>query len=761
MSSEESYDPYAVRDYEEYYGSDNSTASSSSTSTQPSAEVNDAAKTQKPRRRQERSDVEGESRKLFDRLQRPTSEEEEQEDLVGQAQTDAEEPLLGLGSSDNRQTTGIPGARQEDGPVNDDDEDDTDSFYALLNVQRDATEEQIRDSYRALAVSLHPDKHTSSPELKAAAENRFRAVQRAYEVLSDAEKRGVYDHFGVQGLSRNWSMVRRSANGGPRTAEEMREEFKKFARQRTLDDLDNAVRSKGEYTVNLDASSLFCAAEHVPRRKEVIREIGRAIAEKEAQTGKPFEQGDTLDIELPDVTFAERWARVGFSSLVGKHGWEVPLKKKHHLVFNGQMASKGGMGTGNLNGTLRTQWNGRLTTEASMTLLQPRVGSVRCQYELTKFSFVSFVASGSTFRVPPHVQLSLGQRLSHNSPLTGFTTLNSGTYTVGMWGRNIRARQQAPSMAFGMSNRYGEGKGWTWQAGLGLDNQSLSVDYAYRPTLLGAPKMRLGLTLGVASGLNAFHSVERKITDNVSLGMTLFFGVPLGSVTLQLRFSRLRQKLLVPIQLSPQFRPDIVAVCTLAPGLALLAAEQYYFRPMRRQKVSKRLADLRAQNTELIQQRKQAAREAVDVLRQNARKRAHVERNAGGVVVIQAFYGKRDCWPALCDQDAPADDLFVSVWGHEPNSVNDGSASNAAEQQDYDLEQHPWCDVTIAVMMLVKRGQLIIPGGRQKHKLMGFYDPCMGERKHLVVRYLFGERLHHVIVDDITQLTAPLRSHTL
>jgi len=67
-------------------------------------------------------------------------------------------------------------------------------FYKILGVQKDATESEIKKSYRKLALKCHPDRHAnSSEEEKKAAENTFRDVNHAYEVLSDPKKKKMYD----------------------------------------------------------------------------------------------------------------------------------------------------------------------------------------------------------------------------------------------------------------------------------------------------------------------------------------------------------------------------------------------------------------------------------------------------------------------------------------------------------------------------------------------------------------------------------------
>lgn len=68
-------------------------------------------------------------------------------------------------------------------------------FYKILGVSKSATDDEIKKAYRKLALKYHPDKN-KSPQ----AEERFKEVAEAYEVLSDKKKRDVYDQYGEEGL---------------------------------------------------------------------------------------------------------------------------------------------------------------------------------------------------------------------------------------------------------------------------------------------------------------------------------------------------------------------------------------------------------------------------------------------------------------------------------------------------------------------------------------------------------------------------------
>jgi molecular chaperone DnaJ len=76
-------------------------------------------------------------------------------------------------------------------------------YYEVLGLSRDASQDEIKKSYRRLAMKYHPDRNKDD----AGAESKFKEAKEAYEVLKDQDKRSAYDRFGHEGL--------RGAAGGP------------------------------------------------------------------------------------------------------------------------------------------------------------------------------------------------------------------------------------------------------------------------------------------------------------------------------------------------------------------------------------------------------------------------------------------------------------------------------------------------------------------------------------------------------------------
>lgn len=69
-------------------------------------------------------------------------------------------------------------------------------YYEVLGVSRNADDDQIKSNYRKLALKYHPDRNPGDKE----AEESFKEAAEAYEVLRDAQKRGIYDQYGHEGL---------------------------------------------------------------------------------------------------------------------------------------------------------------------------------------------------------------------------------------------------------------------------------------------------------------------------------------------------------------------------------------------------------------------------------------------------------------------------------------------------------------------------------------------------------------------------------
>nr|CDS25695.1 dnaJ subfamily B [Hymenolepis microstoma] len=86
-------------------------------------------------------------------------------------------------------------------------------LYKVLGIEPGASEADIKKAYRRLALKWHPDKNSEADKVEA--ERKFKEISAAYEILSDKEKRKIYDQFGFAGLKGAYQNSTGSAGSRP------------------------------------------------------------------------------------------------------------------------------------------------------------------------------------------------------------------------------------------------------------------------------------------------------------------------------------------------------------------------------------------------------------------------------------------------------------------------------------------------------------------------------------------------------------------
>jgi len=392
------------------------------------------------------------------------------------------------------------------------DDSSDESLYTILNLARDASEAEIRDRYRSLATTFHPDRQRDDRS-RLAAHGRFTAIQRAYEILTDSTKRTIYDLFGEEGLKTSWEL-------GPRirTKEEMKAEFQRQAGEKRRIDAEALIKPKGDINLVLDARAVF-----VPRT---------AFKDPDAISHTPL----------------ARLQRVRPGQIVMKHSFETPVGDKTQLQVTGQMASRNGAGGGNVVGTIRHQFSPKFWVEGGAGLLNPRVLTGKATYTVDENTsvplfitqahlltnrFVTVNSISQTFLAPPTTSVTLGRRIYANT--TGLITFKSGFWTLGTWGKYLPAqlaRSDRSALSVALTTTTRDGSGWTLETQAGVIANHISADWSTR--VIGGLKVKVGAAIGTDTGINAFVDGEGKVTTNVRAGMIvqLAYG---GGVTMRLR----------------------------------------------------------------------------------------------------------------------------------------------------------------------------------------------------------------------------------
>ncbi|XVF02301.1 hypothetical protein REPUB_Repub04eG0163900 [Reevesia pubescens] len=191
-------------------------------------------------------------------------------------------------------------------------------YYNILRVSRNATEEDLKKSYKRLAMRWHPDKN---PVNKKEAEAKFKQISEAYDVLSDSQKRQIYDLYGEEGLkSAELSSPSGFSGGGaggvgsgsyrfnPRNADDIFAEF--FGGSEKKRDYGEAGVGQGKKKAAPVESKLACSLEELFKGVRRKMRISRTVPD---EFGKPKTAEEILKIDIKPgwkkgtkITFPEK-----------------------------------------------------------------------------------------------------------------------------------------------------------------------------------------------------------------------------------------------------------------------------------------------------------------------------------------------------------------------------------------------------------------------------------------------------------------------
>uniref|UniRef100_A0AAX7UF07 DnaJ homolog subfamily C member 11 n=1 Tax=Astatotilapia calliptera TaxID=8154 RepID=A0AAX7UF07_ASTCA len=371
-------------------------------------------------------------------------------------------------------------------PLDDDIESNNQDFYSLLNVRKEATAEELKASYRRLCMLYHPDKHRD-PELKRQAEQLFNQVHQAYEVLSDAHSRAIYDIFGKKGLEvEGWEVVERK-----RTPAEIREEYERLQREREERRLQQRTNPKGTISVGVDATDLF------------------------DRYDEDFE-------EMPGGGFPH----IEINKMHISQSIEAPLTNSDTAVLSGSLSTHNGNGGGNINMTVRRVMSAKGWGEVEFgagDILGPLIGlkvfrNVTPRCFMTAQCGLQFSPRG----LRPSCSLMTARHLDQNTM----------GYLQWRWGPNSA---MTTSLVRDTKSSH-----FTLALQLGVPHSYLMMSYQYKFQDEDQTKVKGSVKTGWF-GTVVEYGAERKISRHSILSATVSIGVPQG-VTLKIKELELQRK---------------------------------------------------------------------------------------------------------------------------------------------------------------------------------------------------------------------------
>ncbi|KAG0251486.1 hypothetical protein BG011_007584 [Mortierella polycephala] len=470
--------------------------------------------------------------------------------------------------------------------------------------------------------------------------------------------------------------------------------------QETMDDYARLASERNQ----LELENLIRSRNDITINIDASRVFGYYQPISPFRTSKPVKKGRVASV-------LDTLGRTEIMQLYMKNSFETQFGPNTKLILGGSMASQSGTGRANLVGTLRHTFNETVSMELGTSLLEPKASIIKGTYNFDPSTFVAGTAHLRGFHGPTPLVMTFGRRITKGA--TGYMTYRTGEWAIGSWGPAFEHREEYSSMALGfMSTDVNE----TYQIELkaGVMQSHLSADRTW--PLDESTRIRVGTILSSTAGLSASIGGDRKITEHTKLGLAVEIGLT-GGIAFNIKVNRLGQSVTVPIMLSSEFKPRFAFWTAVAPICAIAALDLGYIKPKRRRERAERLKEHRKIHAEFIANQMKEAEEAIHLLRDSTARKTKQEQDKDGLVIIEAVYG----------------------------NLNAGLVA----------------DVTIPIQALVDNSQLIMPGGHSKNHILGFYDPCLGEKKQLRIRYEFQKRMHEAVVADEAHVTLPIRSHMI
>lgn len=403
-------------------------------------------------------------------------------------------------------------------------------YYTTLGLNYGASHDQIISAYRNLARQYHPDKNINN---KTEAEEKFKKLKTAYEVLSNPNKRIIYNQYGVEGLKyQDWALEHKKLD-----PQELQDQFEKLQRKIIENLISTEAKPWSSFTLCLDASSSFSG--------------NRSSNDDTGENNDEDEEGDDIIIELTSMSASMRV--------------ENELSTNHSLTMNGSVLTKNGTGEGNFGTTYDFKYSKNTLFQFGCLFGNKTSFSTGFHHNLSQKTLIygqTFLLV-SPYGLVPGFALSLDHQIKKN--VIGKVTYRDGP-RASLKTSLIYVNQE---LMLTVTTSYK----------LGLINQSVWVDFDYK---FNDAKSKLTLSLGAHSeeGLSVSYGCQTRVMEINVVGASISLSVPSG-ITLKLRFVRANQEFNLPIYLSDEITSGPLFYGTMVPIITYFVIDRCYSRYMK------------------------------------------------------------------------------------------------------------------------------------------------------------------------------------
>lgn len=464
---------------------------------------------------------------------------------------------------------------------------DNEDFYSLLNVHREATQEELKSSYHKLCVIYHPDKQDESHQKNAS--DIFSKLQEAYSVLSDPTKRHIYDVYGKQGLEAEWQLVERQ-----KTPQEFQVEYERIQRMRAQQKLEELTHPEGSFKVAINATSLF-DNQFTPDNEEFYEDL----------------------IILPEINTMEISQSV-----------QIPLTLDTNARICGVIQSHNGNGNGDCSMTVKKTFSPKSWGEFECGASDSR--NLNLAFKgYRSFSHgmfgvaripLTFGFDGMAVRIDiPQANFSFGriinERLYGSMDLTTTRGLKNNLASSLIY--NNHNYRIAGKMQFGIPHSYG------------------LMSFTYK--LPHDASLDVTVKAGTF-GLVLQYGAEHQISEHSTVSAQMNIGAPIGTV-LTLKLTRASHTYSLPIMLSDELNLAATFYGTVVPLACYAAIQALIVRPYQTREKERMAMEEEEMMANEIEKKKKEAASLISMMTETAQRKIAQEERKKGLIIVEAWYG--------------------------------------------------------------------------------------------------------------------------
>lgn len=401
-----------------------------------------------------------------------------------------------------------------------------DDYYVILDVDFNATTEQIKAAYHDLARRFHPDKNNRDDRSRREAAVIFDKIRTAYEVLSNPERRRIYDAVGAEGLKhREWMIVSRHM-----TNDDIRKEFMRAQKEDLERKNSKIVGPAASFTLSLDASNVY------KFKRLFIREESE-IDEEDDEEDEVY-QAESLLEAIPTITY-----------MSASSGVNQRITPEHSVRLSGDITARNGRGEGIVSTGYEYKYS-----SATKFGLHAQLGRTPSLSEIL-YATVAHKLDKKTSVLLRVSSASVSGTLVHHirDNLIGKVTYRAGKKSDSAKVGLIYINE---TLLLRMTTSYK----------MTSHNQYISIEAAHQFNS-NQSEVHASVTVGLDAGVEVEYGCETKISRLNTVKAALSFGLDSG-VTLKLGYVRASHEFIMPIYLSDEMGTSVIFYGTMAPLIA-------------------------------------------------------------------------------------------------------------------------------------------------------------------------------------------------